>query len=92
MKSDKPVKLLADLMGKKTFFFPDELSNERVGNDNLRAIMVRVNGKTFNILTGQSVELSQQEFSTLKDSGMVTDKYTYSDTPEFDPLHENKIT
>ncbi len=86
MKSDKPVKNIADLMGKKTFFFPDSLANERVGNENDRCIMVRVNGKTFNILTGKNVELSQQEFSVLKDSALITDTYTYEKNSVFDPL------
>jgi hypothetical protein len=73
-------------MGKKTFFFPDSLSNERVGNDNQKCIFIGANGKRLFILTGQSVELTQQEYSILRDSGLITDNYKYTEVEEFDPL------
>ena len=93
MKSDKPIKDITNLMGKKTFFFPHELSNERVGNDHKQCILVRVNGKSFYILTGENVELSLQEYSVLRDSGMITNGYSYEKVPDFDPIrrYENKI-
>lgn len=93
MKSSKPVKKLEDLMGKKQFFFPDTLSNERVGNDNHRCIMIRINGTSHFILTGVKVTITPQEFAILKDSGMVSDVAMYSVANEFDPLrpYENKI-
>jgi len=87
--STKPVKSLDDLMGKKTFFFPHELANERVGNDMERCIMIRVNGHSHNILTGKCVELTLQEYAVLRDSGMITDNYTYSKSKEFDPLKDS---
>lgn len=86
--STKPVKNIEDLMGKKTFFFPDSLSNERFGNDNERCIFVGANGKRFYIPTGRSVELTQQEYSILRDSGMITDNYKYTEVSEFDPLKQ----
>lgn len=73
-------------MGKKSFYFPHELANERVGEDNKRCIMVRVNGHSSYILTGETVELTLQEYSILLDSGLVTAKYSYALNPDFDPL------
>ena len=84
--SKKPIKNIDDLMGKKTFFFPNELANERVGNDMQPCILVRVNGQSHFIFTGKSVELSRQEFAILKDSNIITDRYLYSENKEFDPL------
>jgi len=89
MRSTKEVKKIEDLIGKKTFFFPNELANERVTNNLLPCILVQVNGKKHFILTGQSVELTLQEFAILKDSGMLTDKYTYQENKDFDPIRNS---
>lgn len=84
--SQKPVKKLEDLIGKKTFCFPNELANERVGNDMEPCIILRINGCVHYILTGKRVELTAQEFAILKDAGIITDNYMYTENPEFDPL------
>ena len=73
-------------MGKKTFFFPDELSNDRMQDTHEKCILVRVNGHNNYILTGKSVELTLQEFSVLKDSGIISGNYTYATRQEFDPV------
>lgn len=86
MKSDKPIKLLSDILGKQTFFFPDDLANERVGNDFKKCILVRVNGQSHHILTGVNTELSAQDFAILRDSGIVNNIFTYTKDPYFDPL------
>jgi hypothetical protein len=87
--SKKSVKNIDDLMGKKTFFFPDSLANERFGNELKPCILVRVNGQSHFIFTGQSVELTKQDYAILRDSGMITDNYSYSESKEFDPLHDS---
>lgn len=86
MKSLKPVRPLDDLMGKKTFFFPDNLANERVQDTHEKCIFIRVNGISHYVLTGVTVEITQQQFSILKDAGIITANYTYSTRPEFDPV------
>lgn len=86
MKSTKPIKEVSDLKGKKTFFFPNELANERVGNDHKRCIKVTVNGKNSFILTGENVELTEQEYAILRDSGIINGTYTYEKNPDFDPM------
>ena len=86
MNSQKPVKNIEDLMGKKTFFFPDSLSNERIQDTHEKCIFLRVNGKSHFIFTGKKVEITEQEFAVLKDSGMITANYTYASRPEFDPI------
>lgn len=86
MKSDKPVKLLTDLLTKKTFFFPDSLSNDRVQNTHEKCIVVVANGKRHIVLTGKNVELDEQEFAILRDAGIILPNYTYAVHEEFDPL------
>ena len=86
MNSTKPVKNIEDLMGKKTFFFPDSMANERIQNTLEKCIFLRINGENHWIQTGKRVEITEQEFAVLKDSGMVTMNYTYASKPEFDPI------
>lgn len=82
----KPVKKLEDLLTKQTFLFPNELANDRVQNTHEQCIILFANGKKHMILTGVNIELDQQEFSILKDSGIILPNYTYSVNPEFDPI------
>jgi hypothetical protein len=84
--STKPVKNIEDLVGRKTFFFPDEMSNERIINTHEKCIFLRINGQSHYIMTGKRVEITEQEFAVLKDSGMVTMNYTYASRPDFDPI------
>ena len=84
--SEKAVKRIEDLIGKRTFFFPNELANERTGNDMKPCIVVRVNGQSHYIFTGQSVELTSQDYAILRDSGMNPDRYGGESNGEFDPL------
>jgi hypothetical protein len=86
MKSTKKLKPLEDIMGKKTFFFPDSLSNDRMMDTHERCISLLVNGNKTYIFTGKSVEITLQEFSILKDAGIITPNYTYSLNLEFDPI------
>jgi len=88
MNSINKVKPLSDLIGKQTFFFPDDLSNDRVQNTHEKCIFLRVNGQTMLVKTGRNVELTQQEFSTLKDAGIILPNYTYAVNPEFDPIRK----
>jgi hypothetical protein len=88
MKSDKPVKNIDDLVGGKVFFFPDSLSNERVGNDNQKCIMLRINGKSHFILTNRNVSLTDQEFAVFRDAGMISGSISYEVNSEFDPLRK----
>lgn len=86
MKSLKPIKSLEDLLGKKTFFFPDDLSNDRIRDTHEKCIMLTINGKVHTVLTGKNIELDKQKFSTLKDAGIILPNYTYAVNPEFDPI------
>jgi len=88
--STKPIKLIEDILGSKTFFFPDELSNERKQDTLEKCIFLRINGENHYIFTGKQVELTAQEYAVLRDSGMITSNYGYSDKPDFDPFsYEN---
>lgn len=87
MKSLKPIKPLQDLLTKKTFFFPNSLANDRVQNTHEHCILMFVNGKRHVILTGKNVELDEQEFAILKDSGIILPNYTYAINEEFDPMN-----
>jgi hypothetical protein len=84
--SEKPVKSLEDLFGHKTFFFPDDMANERVLNTLEKCIFLRINGENHWIMTGRRVEITEQEFAVLKDAGMVTSNYTHATRPDFDPI------
>jgi len=86
MKSTKSIKPLTDLLTKKTFFFPDSLSNDRVQDTHEKCIILYANGKRHIVFTGKTVELTDQEFSILRDSGIILPNYTYATSPEFDPI------
>lgn len=85
-RSQKKIKDINELTGKKTFFFPDSLSNDRMRDTHEKCIFLRINGENHYIMTGIRVELTPQEFAVLRDSGMVTSSYTYASRPEFDPI------
>lgn len=85
MKSTKPVKLIEEVLGKKIFNIPNELSNERLSTGE-KCIVLGINGVNHTILTGKNVELTQQEFSILKDSGIISPNRMYSIEKEFDPI------
>jgi hypothetical protein len=86
MKSNKPVKFLEDIIGDKMFNFPDELANDRFGPTNQRCICIQVNSQKMIIPTGRPTTLTLQEFSILKDAGILSSSYTYALNAEFDPI------
>lgn len=86
MTSEKPIKDLEEIIGDKKFFFPDELSNDRIPDKHKKCIFIQVNGEKHYIPTGENVSLTRQQFSTLKDSGIILPHYTYATNPEFDPI------
>lgn len=88
MKSTNPIKPLSELLGKQTFYIPHELSNDRVQDTHERCIFLGVNGRRLIVLTGVNVELTQQEFSILRDAGIILPNYSYAVNPEFDPIRK----
>ncbi len=85
MKSTKQIKSLEEVLGKKIFRLPSEISTDTTP-EGKRCMVLGINGVNHVILTGVEVELDQQEFSILKDSGIINSNTTYSVKKEFDPI------
>ncbi len=82
--STKPVKDITEVVGKKTFLFPLEMANENKNGE--KVILLRVNSQASYIPVGRKVDITLQEYSLLRDIGVITNEHTYEVNPEFDPL------
>lgn len=85
MKSLKRIKPIEEVLGRKIFNIPDELSNDKTAIGE-KCITLGINGVNHIVLTGKNIELDQQEFAVLKDSGIINSNKLYAVEKDFDPI------
>lgn len=85
-RSEKQVKDIEKVLGKKMFLFPKSLANEINPSTMEKCILLRINGQVSYIPVEKKVVINLQEYSLLRDIGVITGDHTYEVNPEFDPL------
>jgi len=81
----KKVKPYKQFLSEQKFFFPEILSND-MRADNKKIIKITINGKVYEVLTGEITTVAYETFCLLKDNGIITDDGRYEIGGRFDPL------
>ncbi len=84
-RSQKPVKTLSEVVGKKTFFFPKKLANDN-NSEGKPCIRIQIGRNIHFIPTETETDIPYECFCLLKDIGVIKSTETFAKGEEFDPL------
>ncbi len=84
-RSQKPVKTLSEVVGKKTFFFPKKLANDN-SPEGKPSIRIQIGTHITFVPTEEETDIPYECFCLLKDIGVIKSTETFAKGEEFDPF------
>ena len=84
--SKKKVKLLEEILGKKEYFFPEDLANEINPDTGEKSILTTLNSQKTYTPVGKRIGIDYETFCVLKDANIINPNETYETGKPFDPI------